>query len=76
MNNEVGNTIVKWLYTDKADIKHDEKFIIELVKTANKYRLNPLKERSASLFACHEMLICTALESSELISSLERVLDK
>jgi len=45
VNNEVGNTIVKWLYTDKADIKHDEKFIIELVKAANTYRLNPLKER-------------------------------
>ena len=68
MNNEVGNTIVKWLYTDKADIKHDEKFIIELVKAANTYRLNPLKERSASFFTCSEMLIFAALESSKLIS--------
>ena len=45
VTNEVGSTIIKWLYTDKADIKNDEKFIIELVKAANKYRLNPLKAR-------------------------------
>ncbi len=45
VSTEVGNTILKWLYTDKVDIKNDEAFIVDLVKSANKYRLAPLKER-------------------------------
>ena len=36
VSNEVGNTMIKWLYTDKADIKNDEGFIIKLVRAANK----------------------------------------
>eukprot|EP00795_Rhopilema_esculentum_P015608 gene15608-6884_t len=45
VSNEVGSAIIKWLYTDRADIKNDEKFIIELVKAANRYRLDALKNR-------------------------------
>ena len=36
---------MKWVYTDKAEIPHDEAFLIELVKAAKKYRLKELKER-------------------------------
>lgn len=36
---------MKWVYTDKAEIPHDEGFLIELVKAAKKYRLKELKER-------------------------------
>ena len=41
----VGLTLMKWVYTDKAEIPHDEGFLIELVKAAKKYRLKELKER-------------------------------
>lgn len=36
---------MKWVYTDQAEIPHDEAFLIELVKAAKKYRLKELKER-------------------------------
>lgn len=41
----VGLTLMKWVYTDQAEIPNDETFLIELVKTAQKYRLKELKER-------------------------------
>ena len=41
----MGLTLMKWVYTDQAEIPHDEAFLIELVKAAKKYRLKELKER-------------------------------
>ena len=45
VSSSVGLTLMKWVYTDKAEIPHDEGFLIELVKAAKKYRLKELKER-------------------------------
>lgn len=45
ISSAVGLTLMKWVYTDKAEIPHDEAFLIELVKGATKYRLKELKER-------------------------------
>lgn len=45
ISSAVGLTLMKWVYTDKAEIPHDEAFLIELVKAATKYRLKELKER-------------------------------
>lgn len=42
---EVGNTLIKWVYTDKADIRNDESFIMELVRAANRYKLRALRGR-------------------------------
>ena len=41
----VGLTLMKWVYTDQAEIPNDEGFLIELVKAAKKFRLKELKER-------------------------------
>lgn len=41
---------MKWVYTDQAEIPHDEAFLIELVKAAKKYRLKELKERYNETF--------------------------
>lgn len=45
ISSSVGLTLMKWVYTDQAEIPHDEAFLIELVKAAKKYRLKELKER-------------------------------
>ena len=37
--------LMKWVYTDQAEIPNDEAFLIELVKAAKKFRLKELKER-------------------------------
>ena len=42
---DVGLTLMKWVYTDKAEIANDENFLIQLVKAANKYKLGELRER-------------------------------
>ena len=48
---EVGNTLLKWVYTDKADIRNEEAFIMDLVRAANRYHLKPLRNR------CERMLM-------------------
>ena len=67
VSNEVGSAIIKWLYTDRADIKNDEKFIIELVKAANRYRLDALKNRYIHNFLLY--FIYLFLRKSVKISS-------
>lgn len=42
---EVGTALMKWVYTDKADIRTDESFIMDLVRVANRYQLNGLRNR-------------------------------
>jgi hypothetical protein len=42
---EVGTALLKWVYTDKADIRNDESFIMDLVRVANRYQLNGLRNR-------------------------------
>ncbi|XP_047142037.1 rabankyrin-5 isoform X3 [Hydra vulgaris] len=48
---EVGNMLIKWVYTDHADVRNDESVIIELVKAANRYKLKALRTR------CEQMLM-------------------
>lgn len=42
---DVGNALLKWVYTDKADIPTDESFIMDLVRVANQYQLRGLRNR-------------------------------
>ncbi|XP_066933488.1 rabankyrin-5-like [Clytia hemisphaerica] len=42
---EVGTALMKWVYTDKADIRTDESFIMDLVRVANRYSLGGLRNR-------------------------------
>ena len=45
MDGDVGIVMMKWVYTDNAEIPYDENFLIRLVKVANKYKLKALRER-------------------------------
>ena len=47
---DVGNTLMKWVYTDRADIKNEEAFIMDLVKAANTYKLKALRGRYENFY--------------------------
>ena len=38
---------MRWVYTDKAEIKNEENFLVNLVKAANSYKLTDLRGRYA-----------------------------
>jgi hypothetical protein len=42
---EVGLALMRWVYTDKAEIKNEENFLVDLVKAANRYKLTELRGR-------------------------------
>ena len=47
---EVGNMLIKWVYTDHTDVRNDELVIIDLVKAANRYKLKALRTRLVNFF--------------------------
>jgi hypothetical protein len=42
---EVGLALMRWVYTDKAEIRNEENFLVDLVKGANRYKLTELRGR-------------------------------
>ncbi|XP_050418090.2 gastrula zinc finger protein XlCGF26.1 [Patella vulgata] len=66
---EVGYTMIKWLYTDEVDkslnIEDQERFTIELMKQASRFKLHDLYKR------CEEDLIsCLTSENSQTFYQL------
>lgn len=39
---EVGMSILKWVYTDQVDFSRGDSFVLDLMRTANMYRLEDL----------------------------------
>jgi hypothetical protein len=39
---EVGTAMLKWVYTDHVDFSHGDSFTLDLMRTANIYRLEDL----------------------------------
>nr|BAA24980.2 Ankhzn [Mus musculus]BAC67388.1 ankyrin repeat hooked to a zinc finger motif short form [Mus musculus] len=44
-NPEVTMTIVRWIYTDELEFREDDVFLTELMKLANRFQLQLLRER-------------------------------
>lgn len=47
--------MLRWAYTDELELSEDDAFLIELMKLANRFQLQQLRERSAPercLFIC------------------------
>ncbi|XP_074641653.1 rabankyrin-5-like [Tubulanus polymorphus] len=43
---DIGQSMLKWVYTDKVDLKaKDDKFILGLMKAASQFHLEPLRDR-------------------------------
>ncbi|EDO39873.1 predicted protein, partial [Nematostella vectensis] len=55
---DVGLTLMKWVYTDKAQIPKEESFLINLVHASNKYRLKDLRLR------CEKILMSSVTVSN------------
>lgn len=60
---------MKWVYTDQAEIPHDEAFLIELVKAAKKYRLKELKERYNETF----MLLQISVKNHNKLNNILKI---
>ena len=47
MSLEVGQAMLRWVYTDQCDMIHssDDTFVLSLLAVAKKYRLDPLANR-------------------------------
>lgn len=42
---EVGMSMLKWVYTDQVDFSRGDNFVLDLMRTANVYRLEDLVAR-------------------------------
>lgn len=40
--------MLRWAYTDELELSEDDAFLIELMKLANRFQLQLLRERSAN----------------------------
>ncbi|KJE96925.1 hypothetical protein CAOG_007172 [Capsaspora owczarzaki ATCC 30864] len=59
---EVGWALLKWVYTDRVDIRPDINFTIEVMRAAHRFRLEPLKIRCEhALMALANVSNCTSL---------------
>ena len=49
---EVGNALLKWVYTDQCDIlqNSNDGFLLDLMRAAGKYKLSPLVARFEKRF--------------------------
>ncbi|XP_072163422.1 rabankyrin-5-like [Diadema setosum] len=45
ISQEVGMTLLKWVYTDVIALKQDDSFILELLRAASRFKLSPLQDR-------------------------------
>lgn len=44
---EVAMAMLRWAYTDDLELSEDDAFLIDLMKLANRFQLQMLRERSA-----------------------------
>jgi hypothetical protein len=47
---EVGIAMLKWVYTDQVDFSHGDTFTLDLMRTANIYKLEDLVAKYGKLF--------------------------
>lgn len=42
--------MLRWAYTDELELSEDDAFLIDLMKLANRFQLQLLRERSAQVY--------------------------
>lgn len=57
---EVSYALMKWVYTDSIDIKTDELFLLELLRTATRFKLKVLQERYL-INSCNSNCYCQGM---------------
>lgn len=53
--------MLRWAYTDELELTEDDTFLIDLMKLANRFQLQLLRERS--VFPAASLPACTAIYS-------------
>lgn len=53
--------MLRWAYTDELELTEDDTFLIDLMKLANRFQLQLLRERS--VFTAASSPTCTAVYS-------------
>lgn len=49
---EVAMAMLRWVYTDELELTEDDAFLIDLMKLANRFHLQVLRERSVPPVMC------------------------
>lgn len=55
---EVTLAMLRWIYTDELELREDDVFLTELMKLANRFQLQLLRERQAT--------VCAVVSGSEV----------
>ena len=69
---EVGMSMLKWVYTDQVDFSRGDNFVLDLMRTANVYRLEDLVAKYGKLhifkyFCDRYSEICAAYNTGKII---------
>lgn len=68
--------MLRWVYTDELELTEDDTFLIDLMKLANRFQLQLLRERSVSSVAsspiqCNDMKLSHNLSPSCSCSGID-----
>lgn len=56
---EVAMAMLRWVYTDELELTEDDAFLIDLMKLANRFQLQVLRERSVDVVKVEPLLPVT-----------------
>lgn len=56
---EVAMAMLRWVYTDELELTEDDAFLIDLMKLANRFQLQVLRERSVDVVKVEPLLSVT-----------------
>lgn len=61
---EVAMAMLRWVYTDELELSEDDAFLIDLMKLANRFQLQVLRERSVHAVTLALLLRVTGSDTS------------
>ena len=70
---EVGMSVLKWVYTDQVDFSRGDNFVLDLMRTANVYRLEDLVARYGRLFLFLNIFMIDTLKFVQLIKRKDNI---
>lgn len=59
--------MLRWVYTDELELTEDDAFLIDLMKLANRFQLQVLRERSANTLTLELLLSVMGRDASSCI---------
>lgn len=59
--------MLRWVYTDELELTEDDAFLIDLMKLANRFQLQVLRERSVNTLTLELLLSVMGRDASSCI---------